>query len=617
MWTVDPTWFVEPSRFPVAEAIELVMHVLLKGSVSRGYNRKVAALLGLRRPPGEINAQQIQLHFGPMQIIDGALVVNGEELGRLLGHYQNNERCARIIAYFRAANQFFVELDQCHRVEQIAEPFCSEVINMVQLFQMSRTNRNPPDISFVSIMAQPIVGTSIVHVSGNTFIDTLTVRGARGYFREVYDLLTLMDTLRERIPRWRHFKPILLKIIEERIEVYREPFRFSFGPHTEYIIHVNVLYGELTPNQRAAWKRGLTVMNIFHISPYHVNIRGMIRLFEAWRRDNPADCNCVIVAQAIQTMFEQGIVMADLPGTLQARFQQELENLNNPVMRPPPAIPREPPLADDDMPLLDRVVNRPSPPRDHDVPPPRRQRLHPLPETNHEPEVEPRGPDVPEAEPRRPPADINAELPVPRKRRRLNQEPNDNEQPGSRRQFANDPAGSPGQQEQPGPSWRNHRGGQPLPPRAPPSPRQARTPPITSAELRDLADTSPIASSAVSEPLPRLRRLLDFDLNEAPRWRVRQNSDPPTSPPPFRLTPEPEGGGLNHHEVTNGQQGNAPRDEQPGPSRQRPVPARSSTAADSRDNLSTVSSAASEPLPRLNLDLEEVRTARRRRRYEI
>lgn len=212
----------------------------------------------------------------------------------------------------------------------IFEPLAAKLLDLVLFVQKNRTSSvNWGETTLEMLCLEKIDFTrKVVHLGIDEFVMHLTVPSNHRLplFPKTKELSDVLGSLRSDIVRFRAFRNVLEKGIEEKILSEHCPLRFSFGKIHE--VYVYAVYEDFPPTDDALkiFDRGLIGANLKRIPVGTLNFADVVQKIKIWLQENRYG-KFSEVASSAQDLFDKGKVKTrrSIPRSLRTLLEDCVE----------------------------------------------------------------------------------------------------------------------------------------------------------------------------------------------------------------------------------------------------------------------------------------------------
>lgn len=334
---------LKPEDFHSALIVEVIMSMILKGSVGRGAGGFWREFLGLT--PQILQIYRNEELFSPWPFKNIRHVIDGEQ-HRLIINRQDpydelidrsislnwDDLCNKLVKSrmkFLDVNR--TNLQRMNDARKIAY-YVLRIILLLQTRSTKPTAKHEYTIQEILLETLPL-RRSVTYLSCKQFVlEKLHGGRERGFFPSLSILFEIIDHLVTEI-NLRHVQPrepqtflnLLVNEICNAIKEARLPLRFTYGANTEFVVILEV--GNVDDNTCIVkvWKEALRFASKFRRSFAALKVDQLILSYINWREANPSSRTPLTkVAEAIQQLFDNGALNPGIriPNSLKVQLLQ-------------------------------------------------------------------------------------------------------------------------------------------------------------------------------------------------------------------------------------------------------------------------------------------------------
>jgi len=349
IFIMDPVNLIKPEEIHTALAIETVLNFLIKGQVTNRFPRQVAIALGLTNVYFAA-PQQLELDAWPFNglIMEGSVLKLdlGPQYVDILTNYIPVNLTRRTVNFLSLRGQYLIhsranERHHRYQLPVYATKLAEALVDIILLFQYRLSSFNVPDvITLQDTLREPFpVNSSFVFMTPSFFIEKITSEIDRGGHISHNTLFTTINYMLQEVTGGRrNFRDELAVIVSDMMNIQKLPFRFSFGPFSEYIVVLDK-YDELPLSTLCSvWTKAFKILLRNQTRNMHYQpLRLMIRNALSWIANHSFRVIPSRIQNAILELFTVGRLQSNHhlhQGLVEALLFRENEISYVPVSEP-------------------------------------------------------------------------------------------------------------------------------------------------------------------------------------------------------------------------------------------------------------------------------------------
>jgi len=315
MYIMPIDLMVTSSEFTEALIVESILNAIVKGGITDRFPKHVAQILRITSADLQ-TCLKAELNIWPFQNIT---------------RLANNKLHFRIPAAFDKIIRDRYGLDIHHRCmtflnlrkqyeeagrdpsarNLVAQNIAEELVELLLMFQLHLTLPDITDHIDIRMVfhEKPVPNASLMYMSPKKFVARMTNQRDRGCFPSHKQLMDIFTFCIQNVTARGEFDftDMIINAITAQIQLFKKPLRFSYGPHSEYLVIFDERYRP-SPDARQVLLQAITFSNQGRRSLSVLSIPQMMQKYIAWVSQPGNSVRTVQVATAFQHLIDTGFI---------------------------------------------------------------------------------------------------------------------------------------------------------------------------------------------------------------------------------------------------------------------------------------------------------------------